>query len=212
MSTKAARKAWNEAMKATAGTALPLAMQQRTTKRRSDRNSKKERRVKARRVNVHGEENEEYRAAVWLDALEGVDLSNVVDIDDDEFDELDELQDGPKKSKKRTKSHKAGVMPKRFLPRSLASILIEESSKGVGVAREFLNAEVRLSKQQQLPPRKFCPVTGLEGLYRDPKSNINYANMAALEQIRERSPPWLILGGSAVAYHEAVKSIRDDIG
>ena len=211
MSSAAARKAWNEAMKATAGSALPPALQQRATKRRSGRNSKQERRAKARRIHTNDAANDEYRAAVWLDALEGVDLSAAAEVDDEEFDELEELQGASRKPKKRAKAHKTGVIPRRFLPRSLATILVEEANKDGGVAREFLAAEAHVKTTQQLPARKFCPVTGLEGIYREPRSNICYVNLSALEQIRERPPPWLNLTG-AVAFHEAVKSIRDDSG
>lgn len=198
-------------MKATAGSALPPSLQQRSTKRRSGRNSKQERRSKARRVHANDAGNEEYRAAVWLDALEGVDLSAAAEVEDDEFDELEELQGGSKRPKKRARAQKTGVIPRRFLPRSLATILVEEANRDGGVAREFLEAEAHVKSTQQLPARKFCPVTGLEGIYREPRSNICYANLSALEQIRERPPPWLNLNG-AVVFHEAVKSIRDDSG
>jgi hypothetical protein len=210
MSNIAARKAWNEAMKATAGaTGLDPALQQRNQKRRSGRNKKQERRTKARKVQSLGE-NEEYRAAIWMDALEGVDPSGVPAEDDEEYDELDELDDKKRKKKRGASAKgKAGVLPKRFHPRSLASILVEEANREDGASRAFLNAEARLTKSKQLPARKFCPVTGTEALYTEPKSGVPYSNLTALEQIRERAPPWMSLGGSA-AYIEAVKSIRDE--
>lgn len=213
MATSAARKAWNEAMKATAGaTALPPALQQRTQKRRSDRHKKQERRTKARRAQVY-DDNDELRSALLVDALEGVDPSMPVMEDDEEYDELDELEGGGKGKKKRGRrgatKQKAGVLPKRFLPRPLASILMEDANRGDGAARAFLNAEARLPKDQQLPVRKFCPVTGLEGTYTEPKSKIPYFNLRALDQIRERPPPWMTLSGTA-AYMEAVKSIRGE--
>jgi len=231
----AARKAWNEAMKATAGaTALPPALQQRTQKRRSDRHKKQERRAKARRGlqsvgGLEGEEEEEYRAAVWVDALEGVDPSAPTVDDDDDYDELAELDQeqsrGSGKNKKRKRGRggasskkTAGVLPKKFLPRTLASILMEEANRPDGKAREFLNAEARVPKNTvdkhgPLPPRrKFCPVTGMEGIYIEPKTNIPYATYRALEQIRERPPPWMMLatssGASSAAYWEASKSLR----
>lgn len=201
-------------MKATAGANALLhlpALQQKPLKRRSDRHKKQERRAKSRRVQSV-EENSEYREAVWADALEGVDPSAPVD-DEDEYDELDELEGGGGKSKRRRKTAsskaKSGVLPKKFLPRTLASVLIEEASREDGVAKEFLDAEARLPRDQQLPRRKFCPVTGMGGIYTEPRSNIPYATLRALEQIRERPPPWMTLGGSA-AYLEATKSIRDD--
>jgi hypothetical protein len=180
-------------------------------KRRSNRNNKQDRRVKARRINSLESGNEEYKAAVWLDALEGVDLAAAVDVDEDEYDELEDLQHQGASKKRKKRVNAAGVMPKRFLPRSLASILIEEANTEGGIALDFLNAEARLPNGRQIPPRHFCPVTGIEAMYREARSNIYYANLKALEQIRERSPPWLSLGGSA-AFYDAAKSIRDDVG
>lgn len=205
----AARKAWNEAMRATAGAAaLPAALQQPNRKRRSGRNKKQDRRSKARKVMMG--ENDEFQMALWIDALEGVDPSVPSAADDDEeYDQLDELEErGKKRRKSSAAKAKAGVLPKRFLPRSLGSILVEEASREDGVARDFLAAEAKLPKSEQLPRRKFCPVTGLPGIYTEPKSRIPYATMRALEQIQERAPPWMTLGGSA-AYLEAVKSIED---
>ena len=150
--------------------------------------------------------------AVWIDSLEGVDPAVVLD-DDEEFNELDDL-DGAKQTKRKrgrggNKTKKIGTLPKRFLPRTLASILTDEHGREDSVARLFLAAEPRLPTNKQLPRRKFCPVTGLEGVYTEPKTGIPYANLKSLEQIRERSPPWMTLGGAA-AYLEATKSIRDE--
>ena len=209
--TTAARKAWNEAMRATAGSAaLPPSLQQRPLKRRSDRNKKQERRAKARKVDMSSGESEEYRQAVFIDSLEGVDPAIEQQLDDEEYDELNEL-DGKKGRKKRGAAKaKAGTLPKRFLPRTLASILVEDAGREDGIAKEFLEAEARLPANQQLPKRKFCPVTGLEATYTEPKTGLPYSGFSALEQIRERPPPWMLLGGSA-AFLESVKSIRDDI-
>eukprot|EP00977_Amphora_coffeiformis_P001806 scaffold353_cov185-Amphora_coffeaeformis.AAC.34 len=210
-SQNAARKAWNEAMKATAGTAaLPPALLGRPQKRRSGRNKKQERRAKARKVAVTGE-SDEYNMAVWIDSLEGVDPAVVVD-DDEEFDELGKMEGTTKGKRRRGKGGskaKTGALPKRFLPRTLASILMDEHGREDSTARLFMCAEPRLTPDKQLPRRRFCPVTGLEGIYTEPKSGIPYANLKSLEQIRERSPPWMTLGGAA-AYLEATKSIRDE--
>ena len=237
MSAAVQRKAWNEAMRSAAGASgVPALLQQRTQKRRSDRRKKQDRRDKARKVQSvmtggggGDEDQQEFQQAVWADALEDVDPSAGLTQDDDEdYDVMDELvmddDDGGgkgkgKKGKKRRKggggsggaAQKAGVLPKRFLPRTLASVLMEEANRGVeGVARAFVDAEARiLDPSQRLPRRKFCPVTGLEGIYTDPKSGIPYASAKALEQIRERAPPWMTLGGNP-SYFEAAKSIRDE--
>jgi YL1 nuclear protein C-terminal domain len=201
VSQNAQRKAWNEAMRTAAGaSALPASLQTNLSSRRSDRR-KQARREKARKVTVMGDE--EFRAAVWLDALEEVDTSAVDD--EEEYDELDEM-DGKRKRGKTAKT-KAGVLPKRFKPRSFASILLEEAGRDDGISLDFLNAEARIS--EPLPRRKFCPVTGLRGIYTDPKSGVPYANLVALEQIREQAPPWMTLGGTA-AFHEAIKSLRNE--
>jgi len=116
----------------------------------------------------------------------------------------------------------AAEREKRLRPRSLASILIEEAAHPDGVAFKYLAAEARLSRAPAgqnskesgdklgcYPSPKFCPVTGLIGIYTDPKTRIPYATLEALEQIRERPPPWMNLGGSA-AYYEACKSLRNE--
>jgi hypothetical protein len=242
--SSAARKAWNEAMKATAGaTALPPGLQpQRRTKRRSDRNkkgsSKRDRRARARKVQFNGDDDDEYaehQAACWVDALEGIDAARQSQFDsglegggvgedaDDEYDELAELEassagGGKRKrgggaaaaaaaAKKRKKAAAAaGVLPQKFLPRSMASILVEEAGREDGVARAFLNAEAKVSARP--PRRKFCPVTGVAARYVEPKSGIPYSNFRSLEQIRERPPPWMVVSGSA-SYLEASKSILE---
>jgi hypothetical protein len=143
-----------------------------------------------------------------MDALEEVDPSGNMVEDDEEYDELDEI-DAKRKRRKSSAAKKVGILPKRFKPRSLASILVEEASREDGVSRAFLDAEATLAPSQRLPPRKFCPVTGLFGIYTDPKSGIPYANLKALEQIQERAPPWMTLGGTA-AYFEAATSLRNE--
>ena len=217
------REAWNEAMRSAAGAAaLPPALQPRTQKRRSDRRKKQDRRDKARKVQalVGGADGEgqEFLAAAWMDALEDVPASAVAADDDDSYDELeDEQETGGGNKRKRAGGRRsggdsaaaAGVMPKRFKARTLASMLLEEVNREDGVARAWLNAEARMPPERQPPKRKFCPVTGMEGVYIEPKTGIPYANLKALEQIRERPPPWMTLGG-ALAFHEAAKSIRDE--
>lgn len=196
-------------MKATAGAnALLPGIHQRPLKRRSDRHKKQDRRAKARRVQSSLDENAEYREAVWVDALEGVDPSAPAE-DEDEYDELAELDGNKRKRRKTAPSKSQGSMPKRFLLRTAAAILVDEASRVDGVAKAFIRAEALTPTRQHLPRKKFCPVTGLEGTYTEPKSSIPFASFKALEQIRERPPPWMTLSGSA-AYSEAVKSIRDD--
>ena len=140
---------------------------------------------------------------------------------EEEYDELDDVNGdggivGGRKRKGGKKKTAVGI-PKRFKPRSLASVLIEEASwRKLGKARGYLDAEALPRKGASgeilYPPRKFCPVTGLEGLYTDPKSGVPYADLTALEQIRERVPPWMgaSTGGGTASYYEAVKSLRSE--
>ena len=215
----ASRRAWNEAMKkAATGTGLKL-----PDHRRSSNRSK--RREKARKATVSLTNNDpdgiEYRNALRLDFLEGAMVVDDEEVEE-EYDELEDMEEshggGGRKRKrstaKRRKKTPVGAIPKRFKARSLASILIEESSRADdgGVTQKYLHAEARPMKGfPKYPKRKLCPVTGLEGVYTDPKSGIPYANLQALEQIRERVPPWIsgAQGGSS-AYHDAVKSLRNE--
>ncbi len=240
MSTAAQRKAWNEAMKA-AGAKIPSnGASSGVAGRASDRRRKQSRRDKARKSSVYGGdgvggsslEEREYRVAIHLDMLEGVteNASGGGDEDDeyDEFEDLDDEDDkkgkGSKKKRKRksvAKSSKASSSSSKYLrPRSLASILIEEANRKDSTAGQYVAAAVRQygnTKDSNViatapyPSRKYCPVTGLFGIYTEPKSGIPFANLKALEQIRERAPPWMNSGSSGNAtYFETVKTLRND--
>ena len=239
--------------------------------RASDRRRKTTRRDKARKSSLYGDdggagstsaqlmEEREFRVALHMDMLEGVNDTaiNNEDHDDDEYDEFAELNEeegGRSKKKRRRKAAAVGgggissTLPKYLRPRSLASILIEEASRSDSVAKQYVEAAVRpirnirnregrVSKNpnqhtndnentqttassntvvttitKPYPPRKFCPVTGLFGEYTEPKSGIPYATLPALDQIRERAPPWMAFnsGGSA-SYWEAIKSLQNDV-
>jgi hypothetical protein len=169
-------------------------------------------------------EEREYRVAIHLDILEGVtDNASAGGDEDDEYDEFADLDDeddnkgkGPTKKRKRksvAKSSRAGYLRSR----SLASILIEEANRSDSTARQYVAAAVRQHDSSEnsgaitpYPARKYCPVTGLFGVYTEPKSGIPYANLKALEQIRERPPPWMNSGSSGSAtYFEAIKTLRN---
>jgi hypothetical protein len=225
------RKAWNEAMKkAASGTMLPipgLPQGNRRSSNRSSRSSKNRRREKARKVLNLGGDNDDNGDVIDLvefriDSLEEAssDLLTMMD-DEDEYDELEDLEEvssGRKRRKRKKKNDAAqsGKLPKRFKARSLASVLIEESTRGPqdGVLQEYLNAEATIPStgNKKYPRRKFCPASGLIGAYRDPKTGIPYANLTALEQIRERPPPWIsgMNNAGSAAYYEAVRSLKNE--
>ena len=88
---------------------MPPSLRVPTTARRSDRRKKQARREKARK-RTHGahDDTAEYRAAVWLDALEDVDATATNDDDgtnpnnhnndyEEEYDELEELNNNQKR-------------------------------------------------------------------------------------------------------------------
>mmetsp|Transcript_16936 Transcript_16936/g.23966 ORF Transcript_16936/g.23966 Transcript_16936/m.23966 type:complete len:234 (-) Transcript_16936:260-961(-) len=231
MGSTTQRKGWNDAMQSAGSLTIPRSS---TLSRTSNRKKKQGRRERARKINhvqdvlmggsLHTAEIEtiEYRSAARLDALEGV--TNVEDgenIDQEEYNELEELDinnNGGRKRRsggsKRKASIGVGHTPKRFKQRSLASILIEEVSwVENGVSQKYVAAEAKpnLEKYHKLPRRKFCPVTGLEGLYTDPKTRVPYANLLALEQIKERIPSWMNSSEATglASYFEAIKSLRD---
>jgi len=183
------------------------------------RTTRNKRREKARKgINLSSSSSTDV-VAYRIDALEEAGANVEEENVEEEFDELEEVEGGRKRGGRKRKvggrgKAKAGAMEKRFKPRSLASILIEESGRSDSVVKDYLVAEARPKKGNAIgnyPQRKFCPVTGLFGLYTDPKSQISYANLDALEQLRERPPPWMssFSGGSA-AYHDTLKSLQND--
>ena len=225
MSTAAQRKAWNEAMRQ-AGAKIPSSG---STGRASDRRRKASRRDKARKSSVDAGgstlEEREFRVAIHMDMLEGVADNAAAGMDDDddydEFSDLDEVdkgKKGPKKKRPRksaAKSKKAASSAKYLRARSLASILIEEANRPDSTAKQYVAAAVQQYDKTPngaiTPYRKYCPVTGLFGVYTEPKSQIPYANLKALEQIRERAPPWMNTTSSGTAtYLEAIKTLRND--
>eukprot|EP00562_Extubocellulus_spinifer_P007335 CAMPEP_0178516806 /NCGR_PEP_ID=MMETSP0696-20121128/25330_1 /TAXON_ID=265572 /ORGANISM="Extubocellulus spinifer, Strain CCMP396" /LENGTH=226 /DNA_ID=CAMNT_0020147147 /DNA_START=36 /DNA_END=716 /DNA_ORIENTATION=- len=226
MSTKSARQAWNQAM-ASAGQRLPGTS---TTRRSSDRRKKQSRRDRARKSTAVGDDDDggtdamTYRAAARIDVLEDV-IDGDDNDDEEEYDELEEIEGrggggaGSKRKRRgmatktaaaaRAKARAAGGIPKRLKARSLASILLEEAGRPDGIATQYIEAESKPPPKGARPRRRFCPVTGLMGIYTEPKSGIPYANLQALEQIRERAPPWMNRGGSA-SYSEAMRSLKED--
>ena len=169
-------------------------------------------------------EEKEYRNAVRIDYLEECKHDNYDEVEhgqddpEEEYNEEEEFEPSSRRKGKRKrntakdKKKSAGANKedlKRLKPRSLASILLEESARNSERAKSYIEAEA-LPTKPSYPTREFCPVTGLFGIYKDPKSGVKFANLKALEQIQERLPPWLSRGGSAV-YSEAIKSLRNKL-
>ena len=194
-----------------------------TQSRRSDRQKRQQRQQKARKgIHAGGAsgaslEEEEYRNAIRIDHLEECAHNDYDEPEqEDEYNEEDEIEPSRGKRAKRkrppakkNKATKDAASAKRLKPRSLSSILVEEARRNSNRAKCFVEAEA-LPGKVAYPVRKFCPVTGLFGIYKDPKSGVHFANLKALEQIQERLPPWLSHGGSA-SYSETIKSLRSSL-
>lgn len=240
------RKAWNEAMKS-AGSAKTKP----SNRRSSSRGKKQARRNQARKSTLgvgagipsesNGLDHAQYQASIRIDVLEGVadhGLGGDTGEEDDFLDEEEKKPSNRRKRAKRSKSSDKDPKSKRLKPRSLASLLMEDSARSYGNTQKYLAAEARAPRSsvhvitnepssspdqpqilkitrriQTLPKRKFCPVTGLFGIYADPKSGIPYANLKALDQIQERAPPWLNASSSSygnATYFEAINSLRGE--
>jgi len=240
------RKAWNEAMRS-AGSNL-LNKNSASQRRSSSRSKKQARRNQARKSTLIGQNASEfssglnyaqYQASIRIDVLEGVADHGLGGgtVEEDDFLDDDEKPKNRRKRSARSSSPATDQNSKRLKPRSLASLLMEDSGRSYGNTQKYLAAEARPPRSsinisekpasknnsntnikttrmlQKLPQRKFCPVTGLFGIYTDPKTGIPYANLKALDQIQERAPPWLNASSSSygnATYFEAISSLRGE--
>jgi len=174
---------------------------------------------KGGQVNFAAEEDDEEEVGGFYTT------KNKKDDDEDEYDDLEELDDTVSgKKKKRGHKKTSGkrdkkaiskdkiILPKWIKVRNVSSILIEESTRTDGILKQYLQAEARPTETSLVyPTRKFCPVTGLLGCYKDPKTGLAYATTSALEQIQERIPPWMSSGsgGGSTLYYETMNSLRN---
>jgi len=90
---------------------------------------------------------------------------------------------------------------------SLSTALLE-CRDSIAVER-YIRADA-VEKEPIYPSRHFCPVTALPGIYRDKRSGIRFSGSEALEQLREREPPWMTGagGGGDACYYEACKTLK----
>jgi len=118
---------------------------------------------------------------------------------------------GKKTNKKKSSSFQTSSNSSWEKVTSLSVALLDDRNSET-VAR-YVRAEA-VAKKPLLPPRHFCPVTGLPGIYTDTKSSIRFSGLGALEQLREREPPWLTnaSGGGDACYYEAMKSLHRSLG
>ena len=215
----AKRKAWNKSMAQVAeqaGTKLKLKGAKPDTKRETRR------RVNARRwIATSGIDDLQRKVESRLESFEEAEYEgDLVDQDDDEWVDEEAGESRGRKAKAKaskkikasgslTKSSSKDNLGKRYRPRPLSQVLLEEqalvgSRSQEAVLIDYVRAEAGPSKR---PSRKLCPVTGLPSYYRDPESNLPFATLAARSQLKDTPPPWLQLTGNA-PYMETIRTIK----
>jgi len=159
-----------------------------------------------------------YTAMCHIDRLEesyDIVLSGLGDVEDDDDDEFDELDDGKKKKKRRRKKKNRGaVAVKKDKIHSLSQTLaqnIEEGGLASLAAGYVMSAAPPPSEVKPTRPQvHYCPVTGYRAKYTDPQTGIRYSNQGALENLREKAPPWITnLGGGGCEYFDALVGARN---
>lgn len=55
------------------------------------------------------------------------------------------------------------------------------------------------------PPRKLCIATGMPATYRDPKSVLSYATIAAYEHVQKQAPPWAVQPLTRTSFLDAAR-------
>lgn len=217
------RKAWNEAMSMTTDS---------ITHTRSSNRQKKNRRENVRKITIKNSlenstiDSEEHVIASRIDRLEGV--INFQDEEAEQEEYIDSHDGNLKRFSCVTKrykiwngirhssSNKNDTITEEYKPRSFSSIIVEEASLGRnGICHDYIKAEAKPTIKLLRPPeRKICPVTGLFGLYVDPKSGIPFSKVSALKKIRDHPPPWLnsSRGITTSSYFEALKSLKHRFG
>lgn len=222
------RKAWDEAIKQVAkeaGTRI-------SSGKPKDSKRETRRRVNARRwIATSDTDDLRRKVEARLEALEEANTEgDFAEADDDEWQDEEAVESTGRKpgrkakakASKKIKASKSGSgsgregsskhdmteLSKRYRPRGLAQILLEEHASQPDSTQlpGYVRAE---SAPSRLPNRRLCSVTGLVGRYREPNSGLSFANLAASEQLKDTPPPWLQLSGNA-PYFEAIRYIKKE--
>eukprot|EP00617_Octactis_speculum_P025149 CAMPEP_0185750270 /NCGR_PEP_ID=MMETSP1174-20130828/9035_1 /TAXON_ID=35687 /ORGANISM="Dictyocha speculum, Strain CCMP1381" /LENGTH=217 /DNA_ID=CAMNT_0028426759 /DNA_START=88 /DNA_END=741 /DNA_ORIENTATION=+ len=206
------RKAWDDAIKQVAkeiGT--DIGGNREETKKRETR-----RRVNARKwIATSDKDDLRRKVEARLEALEEAQEADFVGEEDDEWQDEEQVESRGRKSKikavKKLKGSRAASkksdITKRFRPRSLAQVLLEEHGTVPGNRLPpYISAEAGPSKR---PSRSLCAVTGAIAKYRDPSSGLPFAGLSQISVLKDTPPPWLQLSGNA-PYFESIRMIRKE--
>ena len=108
------------------------------------------------------------------------------------------------------------AVPHPFSSSSFSSSSSSSSSSASAAVLAPLNPSsyylLSLPPRSSLPPRHFCPVSGLPSQYRDPRSGLRYYDAEALQTLAEKAPFWINPAGGNCSYAEAVKMGRETLG
>jgi len=117
-----------------------------------------------------------------------------------------------RKSSKTTVKAKPAVAKRRRV-RTLHELLLDENARKLATCQtledidspDYISARASPSRY---PKRKFCAVTHVLAQYTDPESHLPYANMKALQKLKEQPPRW-VKATSNAPFHEAMRIIDE---
>jgi len=192
--------AWNETVREMAKKVGAVDKKRETRKRRAATRNKF---VAATTSDV---DLAELRLAARLDLWEDLEVDFVPEAEDDDF--FDE--DAEEKPAKRVKVKRRNADEKKKLrrPRSLAQVLLEEYSGTAPERPDYLTATAGTSRRSLR--HKICYVTGRRALYRDPQTDLDYADSEALQVLREHSPAFVKLTAPSSPYFETTTQLLAD--
>ena len=190
------RHEWNAVMKDTYGIKVVNKYAQkfkRTTRGVVEkRQSSRVRKISKALLNMNAEE----RRSIEDERMNALELDNAKeDKDEDDSDFSEEEEEPPQKRRRGTRNRNPGkgkvkgkknATAKKKVPKKIPFELLLSDEQ---FRRAYTNAN---TKEPKKPRRRFCPVTGMPAIYRDPVTRTPYSTKEAFEQIREKKPSVLL--------------------
>lgn len=199
------------------------------TKRSSVRTKRKRSTVARKFISYTGAEGLRLALDSRLEQLEATNFSDLIENERDD-DTEDYFEDDAKDSgngrnkrqkrgaalaakKKLDKKNYGGGKGSRKLMvklKSLSDVLLREEARRTSLSCGCIGAPSYLTATCSVPlnpGRSICVASGFGARYRDPVSNLSFANSKALAMIQEAAPPWT-KGSVHATYAEAISSLR----
>mmetsp|Transcript_7683 Transcript_7683/g.13494 ORF Transcript_7683/g.13494 Transcript_7683/m.13494 type:complete len:282 (+) Transcript_7683:31-876(+) len=115
------------------------------------------------------------------------------------------------KVKAKTKDNKSS---KKRKIRGLGEVLLDDNVRKLSAASSVSEIDSpdyfsATAPKSRYPIPRLCAVTGLIAPYRDPESNLLYADSRAYDKLKEQPPPW-VRATANTPFHEALRIIADD--